>query len=177
MSSVYRCLAPMLRTGRVRQSGIVGFAFAILLTLATSCGSSTVADYQPISPKWIEPDVHVAIPLSEVEDNINIHFKLMGTKDGNLEFMAYKLDGKLYVRSNACPPCHDGFTLNGVILECDSCTSTFDARTGAGIEGGCANMPKEAVPYEIRDGRIIMKYDDLIVANRKTLEPDPYPTK
>lgn len=177
MSSVYRCLAQTLGTRRVGLSGIVSFALAILLILATSCDSGNVADYQPISPKWIEPEVHVSIPLSEVEDNINVHFRLMGTKDGNLEFMAYKLDGKLYVRSNACPPCHDGFTLNGVILECDSCTSTFDARTGAGIEGGCANMPKEVAPYEILDGRIIVKYDDLIAANRKTLEPDPYPTK
>ena len=145
----------------------------IILSVVLAANACSAPNNVPIAPRWIEPNVAgdtVSIPLSEVESSLNVHFKLLGTKDGNLEFMAYVLDGKIHVRSNACPPCHKGFTLNGDVLECDSCVSTFSAKTGKGIEGACMVFNKEPIPYEIRDDKIIMSYDDLIIANRMTLD-------
>jgi len=122
----------------------------------------------------VEPQVDgniVSIPVSEVEDNWNIHFKL-NIADGNQNFMAYTVDGKTYVRANVCPPCRSvGFSLQGNILVCDTCKTTFEAKTGDGIKGACVDFPKAAVPYEITDGNIVMSEANLIAAYRDTLQP------
>jgi len=86
--------------------------------------------------------------------------------------MAYELGGKLYVRANACPPCWSvGFSLQRDILVCDTCRTTFKAKTGDGIEGACVDFPKASVPYEITDGNIVMGGDDLLAAYQNTLNP------
>ncbi len=135
----------------------------------------------PIKATWIEPQVNgdtVSIPVSEVENNWNVHFKLK-TEGSNMNFMAYVLDGEIHVRANVCPPCRSvGFSLEGDILICDRCGSatTFNAKTGEGIKGTssndpCVNYPKAPVPYEIRDGNIVVTSTDLITAYRDTIEP------
>ena len=112
----------------------------------------------------------VSIPLSEIEDNWNIHFKF-NTSDGDENFMAYIVDGETYVRANVCPPCRSkDFSLQGDTLVCDTCRTTFQAKTGDGISGACVSYPKAAVPYEISDGKIIMRDNDLISAYQNTME-------
>ena len=89
-----------------------------------------------------------------------------------MNFMAYVLDGEIYVRANVCPPCQSvGFSLGKDVLICDRCATTFEARTGEGIEGACVDFPKASVPYEIIDGNIVMKGTDLIAAYQDTTEP------
>lgn len=128
----------------------------------------------PIKAKWIEPQVggdSVSVPLSDVENNWNIHFKLE-TQAGEMTFMTYLLDGKIYVRANVCPPCRSiGYSLDGDILVCDRCATLFKAKTGDGIKGACVNYPKALVQYEIADGEIVMKKTDLTVAYQNTLKP------
>ena len=128
----------------------------------------------PIEAVWIEPAVAgdtVSIPVSEVENNWNIHFRLP-TQGDDINFMASIVDGEIYVRANACPPCGSiGFALQDDILVCDTCRTTFEAKTGDGIEGACVDYPKASVPYEITDGIIVMSEADLIVAYQDTLNP------
>lgn len=128
----------------------------------------------PIKAKWIEPQVDgntVSVPVSDVENNWNIHFKLEA-QAGEMNFMAYLLDGKIYVRANVCPPCRSiGYSLDKDILVCDRCATTFKANTGDGIQGACVNYPKALVQYEISDGEIVMKEADLVVAYENTLKP------
>jgi nitrite reductase/ring-hydroxylating ferredoxin subunit len=115
----------------------------------------------------------VCIPVSELEDNWNTHFKLE-TTEGDLNFMAYIFDGEIYVRANVCPPCKSiGFALDEAkqLLICDRCATIFDAGTGGGIEGACVDFPKAAVPYEVTDGKVITKGDDLITAYQDTQKP------
>lgn len=131
-----------------------------------------------IRATWLDPQVsgdRVSIPLREVMEKRNVHFKLAGTQDGDLEFMAYEVNGKIYLRSGACPPCHLGYTLDGNWLYCNACFSVFNALTGKGLRGGCVVFPKSSVRYEIKDGRIEMRYIDLIIAERLTLKPDYKP--
>ena len=134
---------------------------------------SNVPNAAPIEATWIEPQVAgdtVSIPVSEVEDNWHIHFKL-NTLDGNKNFMAYILDGEIYVRANVCPPCGSiGFALENDVLICDTCATTFEAKTGNGIKGACVDFPKASVSYEIADGNILMNRADLIAAYQNTLE-------
>lgn len=86
--------------------------------------------------------------------------------------MASIVDGEIYVRANACPPCRSvGFSLQNDILVCDTCRTTFEAETGDGIEGACVDYPKAPVPYEITDGNIVMSEADLITAYQDTLNP------
>ncbi len=117
---------------------------------------------------WIEPKIDgdkLSLPLSAVEQNWNTHFKA-----GNMNFMAYIVDGEIKVRANVCPPCKSiGFSLDDDILVCDRCQTTFEARTGDGIEGACVNYPKESVPYEIIDGQMVMTESDCVSAYEGTV--------
>jgi len=132
----------------------------------------------PIEAMWIEPQLEgdtVSIAVSEIEDNWNTHFKLRTEVDGKsirLNFMAYILDGEIYVRANVCPPCRSvGYALENNILICDTCATTFNAKTGDGIKGACVDYPKAAVPYEITSSQLVMNGTDLITAYEATLEP------
>jgi len=130
----------------------------------------------PIEATWIEPQVSggtLSIPVSELEDNWNVHFGL-DAADGDMNFMAYIFDGEVYVRANVCPPCKSvGFALDETArkLICDRCATTFAAETGAGIAGACVDYPKAPVAYEISDGNIVMAGSDLLEAYQETLLP------
>ena len=127
----------------------------------------------PIKAEWIEPQVSgdiVSVPVSEIEDNWNVHFPLRG-EDEDMNFMAYVLDGEIHVRANVCPPCRSiGFALEGDILVCDRCATTFEAKTGDGIQGACVDYPKESVAYKKTDSHITMSVDDLVKAYTGTIE-------
>jgi len=129
---------------------------------------------EPIKATWIDPQVvadTVSIPVSEVENDRNVHFKVE-TQDSNMNFMAYVLDGQTYVRANVCPPCRSiGFSLDEHILVCDRCATTFNAETGEGIEGACVDYPKASVPYNVSGGTLVMNSADLIAAYQDTIEP------
>lgn len=124
----------------------------------------------PIKAIWIEPQVDgdiYTIPLSAIKDNWNIHFKAE-----SMNFMAYILDGKIHVRANVCPPCRStGFSLYDDILVCDRCETTFEAKTGAGIQGACVDYPKASISYEISNGNVRLKKQDLVAAYEETLRP------
>jgi len=131
-----------------------------------------------IKATWVEVNVDpgnrtVSIPLAELEDNWNTHFRLE-TTDGDIDFMAYILEGAVYIRANVCPPCRSvGFSLDedNRILICDRCATIFDAETGSGIEGACVDYPKAAIAYEIVDGQIVASETELITAYEETLLP------
>ncbi len=128
----------------------------------------------PVKATWIEPQVagdSVFIPVSEVENNRNVHFNVK-IEGEDMNFMAYAMGGEIFVRANVCPPCRSiGFSLEEAVLVCDRCATTFKAETGDGIAGACVDYPKAAVPYEINGGNIIMNSTDLIVAYEDTIEP------
>ena len=129
---------------------------------------------EPLKATWIQPQVTgdtVSIPVSEVVENGNVHFNLK-TQGQDMNFMAYVLDGETFVRANVCPPCRSiGFSLEGAMLVCDTCATTFNARTGEGIGGACVNYPKASVSYETQDGNIVMNAGNLITAYQDTMEP------
>lgn len=153
---------------RVTVAGIV--MLTVILSMV-GCNSNS----EPIKATWVTATVAfdtASIPVSAVNNNKMIHFLLERTPSGDIAFMAYELDGKIYVRSNLCPPCQSiGFSLKGDTLVCDTCATTFKAKTGDGIKGACVAFPKASVPYEIRDGTIIIKRSDLITAYQNTLKP------
>ncbi len=151
---------------------ILGLVLIAIILSTVSCSSSNPQSNQPIRAIWIEPQVAgdtVSIPVSEVENNWNIHFNLQ-TQEGDMDFMAYIVDGETYVRANICPPCRSiGFSLQQSTLVCDTCGTVFDAITGAGIEGACVAYPKAAVAYNLDNGNIIMKSIDLLAAYQDTI--------
>lgn len=155
---------------------IIGALLLSLALIIVGCSgpTSNPTPSGPIKATWIEPqavDDTVSIPVGEVENKRNVHFKVE-TQDGNMTFMAYILDGEIYVRANVCPPCRSiGFSLKEATLVCDRCATTFEAKTGNGIKGACVAYPKAAVAYEISDGNIVMKSVDLITAYQDTIEP------
>lgn len=154
--------------------GIVISVLLLAVTLSiVACSGSSTQSNEPIKATWVTAQVvgdTVSIPVSEIEDNWNIHFKLE-TQGGDINFMAYIVDGEIYVRANVCPPCRSiGYSLKKDILICDRCATTFKAKAGDGIEGACVDFPKASVPYEIIDGNIVMRGDDLLSAYQNTLK-------
>jgi len=128
-----------------------------------------------VTATWIKPQVAgdtVSISVSEVNDNKIVHFNVAVALGSEMAFMAYDIDGKLNVRANVCPPCRSiGFSLSKDTLICDTCRTTFKAKTGDGISGACVGYPKAAVPYEISDGKAVMRSNDLLSAYQSTNEP------
>jgi nitrite reductase/ring-hydroxylating ferredoxin subunit len=126
----------------------------------------------PIEGTWVDVNVSgdsVAVPLSLVEEKLNTHFSVMQS-DQRLDFMAYLLDGTLYVRANACPPCRSrGFALDGDVLVCDTCGTTFRAKDGNGIQGACVDYPKASAAYTVEEGVVRMSLADLGSAYAETL--------
>jgi len=122
---------------------------AVACTGPTSTPTPNPTPSGPIKATWIEPQVvgdTVSIPVTEVENNWNVHFNLK-TQGGDMNFMAYIVDGEIYVRANVCPPCRSiGFSLNEDILVCDRCATTFKAKTGEGIEGSVRRFPQSLSP-------------------------------
>jgi len=139
---------------------------------ATPSATTTSALTGSVEGTWVEATVSgdsVTVPLSLVEQKVNIHFSAMQS-DRTLDFMAYVLDGKVFVRANACPPCRSrGFALDGDVLVCDTCATTFRARDGAGIQGACVDYPKASVAYTVVDGVVSMSLADLAAAYEETL--------
>jgi uncharacterized membrane protein len=127
-----------------------------------------------IKAKIIEAQVNgdsVSIPVSDVESDWNTQFAVNG-QTGKMNFMAYLLNNKIYVRADVCPPCRSiGYSLDGNTLICDRCATTFKADTGDGIGGACVDYPKALVPYQISNGNIVMSQADLVVAYENTLKP------
>jgi nitrite reductase/ring-hydroxylating ferredoxin subunit len=142
----------------------------VLLALVSSivaCSDSGTEDSRRLEATWINPQVVgdiISIPVSEVENDkiTNFYFR---PRDKDMTFMAYDLNGEIYVRANICPPCRSiDFSLQQSTLVCDTCGTVFDAKTGAGIEGACVAYPKAAVSYEINGGKITMQGTDLLTA-------------
>jgi len=158
----------------------IGAVLFSLILIAVACTGPTSTPTPnpnpsgPIKATWIEPQVAgdtVSIPVSEVENNWNVHFNVK-IRDEDMNFMAYVLDGEISVRANVCPPCQSiGFSLEEAVLVCDRCATTFKAKTGEGIEGACVDFPKASVPYEVSDGNVVMEGTDLIAAYQDTIEP------
>ncbi len=152
---------------------VTGIALiGIVLGLA---GCSAQAAQAAVKATWIKPQLAgdtVSIPVSEVSKDKIVHFNVGSALGGQMAFMAYALDGKVYVRANVCPPCRSiGFSLKGDTLVCDTCRTVFSAKTGDGINGACVAYPKAAVAYQITGDNIVMRGNDLAVAYQNTLEP------
>ncbi len=153
---------------------VAGLVLIAAILTTASCSSNNLPSSEPTKATWIEPLVvgdTVSAPLSEVANNWNIHFAVE-TQDNSMNFMAYTVDGEIYVRANVCPPCQSiGFSLDEDTLVCDRCATTFEAQTGKGISGACVDYPKASAPYEIEDGNIVMNSADLTTAYQHTIEP------
>ena len=144
----------------------------------TVAGNSWPSNYS-IKPFWVEPKEEgdeVLLKLSDVLEKRNVNFTLKGTQDGDLIFMAYMLELKttIYIRSGATPWSRAGFTLDGNILFENNTYSVFNALTGKGLRGAGVIYPKAPVSYHFRDDKIVIRYVDLLIANRLTLMPTGY---
>ncbi|MFC1871676.1 Fe-S-containing protein [Chloroflexota bacterium] len=151
---------------------VIGIVLVAILALAACTGQDT---QKPVTATWIQPQVAgdtVSIPVSEVSNNKIVHFNVAVASGNDMAFMAYHdVDEELNVRANVCPPCRSiGFSLSKDTLVCDTCRTTFEAKTGDGISGGCIEYPKAAVPYEISSGKVVMNSNELLVAYQNTLE-------
>lgn len=164
----------------IRTTILTALTLAVLLVGAgcsgtpTASGESTTGTSGPVQGTWIEvggDDTTVRIPLDTIEKYANTHFS-METNGERLDYMAYLLDGTVHIRANVCPPCRSrGFALDGEVLVCDACATTFDARDGSGIQGACVDYPKAGAIYEIEDEMVTASVSALARAFEETVMP------
>ena len=152
---------------------IICMVVLVVVLTGVGCGNEGEQETQgKVKATWIqaqEGNDTISIPVNEIENNKIVHFNVP-VESGEIAFMAYDLNGNLYVRANVCPPCRSiGFSLNNDILVCDNCATTFKANTGEGISGACVNYPKAAVSYEVTGGSLIMDSADLVTAYQETV--------
>ncbi len=159
----------------IKKRLLLGLILVSLPFIFAACsGGETTVNTQPVKATWIEPEIMgdtVTIPVSALKDNDIIHFKLAGL-NGDIAFMGYEIDGQTSIRANLCPPCRSvGFSLSGDTLVCDTCRTSFEAKTGEGISGACVAYPKAEVAFTVNQGKIVMNAEDLLDATLKTGEP------
>ncbi len=152
---------------------MIGIVLLGVILAVVACGGQEAQ--KPVKATWLKPQVNgdtVFIPVSDVNNYKNVHFNVSVALGSEMAFMAYESDGKLNVRANVCPPCRSiGFSLAKDALICDTCRTTFKAKTGEGIAGACVGYPKASVRYEISDGKVVMMGSDLLTAYQNTIEP------
>jgi nitrite reductase/ring-hydroxylating ferredoxin subunit len=132
----------------------------------TNNGTGSVA-----RPTWIDASVEgntVSIPVGLVENGKIVNFRVtyQGTN------MAYQLGGQIYVRTALCPPCRsESFSLDGNVLDCDTCHTRFSATTGEGLKGACRAYPKAEAQYTVAGDKLTMDITDLATAYQDTKNP------
>jgi nitrite reductase/ring-hydroxylating ferredoxin subunit len=125
-------------------------------------------------PTWIDASVEgntVSIPVGLVENGKIVNFRVtyQGT---NMAFMAYQLGEQIYVRNALCPPCRsESFSLDGDVLDCDTCHTRFSATTGEGLKGACRAYPKAEAQYTVAGDKLTMDIADLVTAYLDTKNP------
>ncbi len=172
MDSSNRMCVRIKRRMRRTPGLAVSIVLIAILLGAVACSQGT---QNPVKAKWIKAQLtgdSVSVPISEINNDKIVHFSVNVALGSEEAFMAYELGGKLYVRANVCPPCRSiGFSLSNDKLVCDTCRTTFNAKTGEGINGACVAYPKASVPYKSIDNKVVMQGSDLLLAYRNTLEP------
>jgi hypothetical protein len=140
------------------------------------CGAASTSNVTDsvAHPTWIDASVEngtVSIPASSVEDGTIANFRV--TYQGTtMTFMAYKLGEQIYVRTALCPPCRsESFSLDGNVLDCDTCHTRFSAVTGEGLKGACRAYPKAEVQYTVAGDKLTMAVSDLAIAYQETKNP------
>jgi len=127
-----------------------------------------------VKATWVDVEAQgdtVFLPIDDLTAYTNTHFKIE-TGGKAYTYMAYELNGTIYVRANVCPPCRSiGFSLDGDTLICDRCGTVFDAVSGSGIKGACVDYPKASSDYSMNDGRLAMNLGALEVAYNDTMKP------
>ena len=112
----------------------------------------------------------IIVPLSTIEQGKMVHFyaNMSSSKEA---FMAYKMDGVIYIRANICVPCRSySFSLEKGVLVCDTCGTRFNAKTGIGISGACVSYPKSPAVFHLTGGDVVTNLADLASAYADTLQ-------
>jgi Membrane iron-sulfur containing protein FtrD-like len=182
-------------TGKTILKGLLPVAMAAVIVLAgcssvkavptsgTTTSAATVSagvkssDATRYKAAWITPVVigsSLSIPVATIDQDKIVHF-WMDTATGKEAFMAYNLDGTIYMRGNICVPCRSyDYSLQKGILVCDTCGTTFNAKTTAkGTSGACVNYPKEPVTFQVQGGNVVATLADLDSAYQNTLVRKP----
>jgi hypothetical protein len=146
-------------------------------TAAAGAMGVSSSDATRYKATWIVPAMNgasLSVLVSAVEQDKIVHF-WVDTPTGKQAFMAYKLDGTFYMRGNICVPCRSyNYSLQKGILVCDTCGTTFNAKTTAkGLSGACVNYPKEPVSFQVQNNNLIATLADLNSAYQNTLVRKP----
>ena len=146
----------------------------VLALVVTACGGAGGGSAAKIKATWVTPSVNgdaVSLSAAEITKNTIVHFRAK-VAGGTVASMAYVLGGTTHVRANICPPCRStGFSLQGNILVCDTCGTTFKAADGTGIQGACVDFPKASVAYTLNGDSLVMTTADILTAYQNTTQP------
>jgi len=119
---------------------------------------------------WADPIFDggsVSIPLPVATLGNHFHFEVPGSS-GPMGFVAYLLDGQLYIRASVCPNCGGAPIDYGASeLVCSSCGEAFNLQTGAALTGG-HGYPEGSISVCVIDEYFTSTLHSLTVAYERT---------
>ncbi|MBO8167856.1 MAG: DUF2318 domain-containing protein [Thermoanaerobacteraceae bacterium] len=105
-------------------------------------------------------DGKLIILLDEVIENkiIYTEYSKNGKRNAVTSFITPA--GRLVVAMAMCEPCRsERFHIEDNVLVCDTCGTRWYLNDLRGISGGCLQYPPEELPYEVRNGQILVPED------------------
>lgn len=145
-------------TGRRRWTALV--ALAVVGLLATAFARGARIPGKPPATDVVAANGAFALDAAPLADQ-KLHFYAV-TLDGRaVRFFAVESSDRIVTCVDGCEICGDiGYFEDGASVVCRNCTSPI-VKSSLGRMGGCNPIP---VPSERRDGRLIVREDDLRTA-------------
>jgi hypothetical protein len=98
----------------------------------------------------------VSIPVAQLAADKIVQFDFKRSDGQQLPLIAYvKPSGKAFVGVDYCIPCQGvGQRFENGVLTCNTCGTTRDIETGAGLTGACRLYPLDEVPATVSGGKL-----------------------
>jgi len=105
----------------------------------------------------------VEVPVDLVKEKKLIYFEYR-QGDTRIPMLAYITpSGRLVAAVSICEPCNStSFHIEGNEMVCNACFTRWNLETLKGISGGCLNYPPDVLPHFIREGKAMIKGNDVM---------------
>ncbi|ABB14973.1 DUF2318 domain-containing protein [Carboxydothermus hydrogenoformans] len=106
-------------------------------------------------PAVVNKEGKIEIPLEDVQKYGIVYVPYSPTKPLTAFFLN---DGRLAVAVSICEPCRGfRFKIQDNALVCMTCGTRWSLLDNLkGIDGGCTAYPPDEIPYEVKDGKILV---------------------
>ncbi|WP_366923598.1 DUF2318 domain-containing protein [Metallumcola ferriviriculae] len=105
-------------------------------------------------------DGKIVIPLDKIIESNIIYTQYNAGGEAKAITAFITPSGHLSANMAMCEPCRsERFHIQDNVLVCDTCGTRWYLNDLNGISGGCVKYPPEDLPYEVKDGQVLIPAD------------------